>query len=305
MKNSISIITYISISIAVILWGFSFIWTNSLLLQDLPVFTLVFFRIFLAAIILLTVSVTARKLEKVYRKDWGWFFLLASFEPFIYFIGETFGLKTVNSPILSSVIISTIPIFSLIAGRMFFNEKVTGYKILGIALTIPGILLIVFEKGGIDFTHIVGIALLFVAVFSAVGYAVVVKRLAGKYNSYTIVSYQNIIGTLYFLPCFLLCDSETFSIDTILNITILKPLLFLSVLCSSVAFILFVNSVKDIGITRSNVFTSLVPAISAFGAYIIGQEGMSYWKIIGVIIVVAGVILAQREKESQKRHLRV
>jgi len=251
-----------------------------------------------ASIILLTISIAAKKLERVAKKDWGWFLFLVFLEPFIYFIGETFGLKIVNSPTLSSIIISTIPIFALIAGKIFYNEKITGFNIFGISITIPGILMIVFEKGGIDFSHSLGILLLLVAVLAAVGFSVVVKQLALKYNSYTIVTYQHLLGAIFFLPFFLYHESNAFSFNSLINADILKPLLFLAALCSSLAFILFINSIKALGIARSNIFTTLVPVISAFGAFMLGQEGMSIRKIVGIVIVVVGVIIAQRQKKS-------
>jgi len=299
MKNSPNFFIYISICTAVILWGFSFIWSNSLLQQNFPVFSLVFLRMTFAAIILLTVSKISGKLQKVAKQDWWWFLLLVSLEPFIYFIGETFGLKIVNSPTLGSIIISTIPIFGLIAGSIFYREKITGFNIFGISITLPGILMVVFEQGGMKFSNTTGVILLFVAVFAAVGYSVVVKQLAVKYNSYTIVTYQHLLGALFFLPLFLYNDYGTFSISDLNNKEIIRPLLFLAALCSSLAFILFINSIKILGVARSNIFTSLVPVVSAFGAFLLGQEGLSVRKIIGIIIVVVGVIIAQKQKIAQ------
>jgi len=291
------IVIYISVSLAVIFWGLSFIWTNSLLLQGFPVYTLVFFRMTIAAVILSLVSFIAGKVEKIKVSDYGWFLLLVLLEPFIYFIGETFGLKIINSPTLGSIIISTIPIFALIAGVFFYKERITLLNVFGITITLPGILMVVFEKGSIDISHYSGILLLFVAVFSAVGYSMVVKKLAHRYNSYTIVTYQHILGAIYFLPLFLYNDYRDFSLQS-LTIDVIKPLMFLAVLCSCVAFILFINSIKELGIARANIFTTLVPVVSAFGAYLLGHEMMSFRKIIGIVIVVLGVIIAQRQKRT-------
>lgn len=297
MKNrGEAIIVYSSIITAVIFWGFSFIWTNSLLRQNFPPIALVFFRMLFAAILLFIVSFAARKLEKVKRKDYGWFLLLVLLEPFIYFLGETFGLQIVNSPTLGSIIIATIPIFALVPGMLIYKEKITAINIVGVFVTLPGILLVVFDKGAISVDHYWGILLLFLAVFAAVGYSVVVKRLAKTYNSYTIATYQHILGALYFLPLFLIYDYDTFSLS-MFTPDVLKPLLFLAILCSCTAFILFINSIKALGIARANIFTTLVPAISAFGAYMLGQESLNLMKIAGITIVVAGVIVAQREKK--------
>ncbi len=296
------IVIYISVITAVVLWGFSFIWTNSLLLQDFPVYSLVFFRMTIAAILLSIISFSAKKIEKVHKQDRGWFLLLVLLEPFIYFIGETFGLKIINSPTLGSIIISTIPIFALVAAVAFYKERVTAINIFGISITLPGILLVVFEGGAIDVTHYTGIILLFIAVFSAVGYSVVVKKLASRYNSYTIVTYQHILGALYFLPLFLYNDYSSFTIKSLTS-DILMPLLYLSVLCSGVAFILFINSIKILGIARANIFTSLVPVVSAFGAYMLGHEMMNIRKVAGIVIVVLGVIIAQRQKKTKPEKL--
>ncbi|MHC1781134.1 MAG: DMT family transporter [Bacteroidales bacterium] len=290
------ILVYIAICTAVILWGFSFIWTNSLLIKGFPVYSLVFLRMAIAALVLSIVSFAGKKIQKIKKKDFGWFLLLVLLEPFIYFIGETFGLKIINSPTLGAIIISTIPIFASVAGLLIYKEKITAINIFGITITLPGILLVVFQDGAINVSHYTGILLLFIAVFSAVGYSVVVKRLAETYNSYTIVTYQHILGALYFLPLFLINDYSSFRIGSLTS-DIIQPILYLAILCSGLAFILFITSIKELGIARTNIFTALVPVVSAFGAYIFGHDSLNIRKVTGIIIVVAGVIVAQRQKK--------
>ncbi len=296
MASNKKSIVYISISIAVIFWGISFLWSTSILQQGFPVFSLTFFRMTFAAIVLSIVSFSLKKVTRIERKDWGWFLLLVFLEPFIYFIGETMGLKTLNSPTISSVIISTIPIVALIAGVFIYKERISRLNTFGILITLPGILLMVFDRDDLGIDRNIGIFYLMIAVFAAVGYSVVVKKLAEKYNSYTIVTFQHILGSLFFLPLFLIFDFPNFTIDSI-TLDILKPLLYLSVLCSGVAFILFINSIKALGVARANIFTAMVPVVSAIAAFAMGQDTISFRKIIGVIIVVAGVIIAQRKKK--------
>jgi len=254
-----------------------------------------------AAVILSIVSFSLKKITKIERKDWGWFLLLVFLEPFLYFIGETMGLKTLNSPTISSVIVSTIPIVALIAGVFIYNERISRLNTFGILITLPGILLMVFDKDNFGIDKHIGILWLMMAVFAAVGYSVVVKKLTDKYNSYTIVTFQHILGALFFLPFFLILDYSTFTSNTF-TLDILKPLLYLSVLCSSLAFILFINSIKELGVARANIFTAIVPVISALAAFAIGQDTLSLRKVIGVLVVVTGVIIAQRKKKITANH---
>ena len=301
MASNKKALVYLSVSTAVFLWGVSFLWSNSILQQGFPPFSLMFFRMAFAAVILSIVSFSLKKITKIERKDWGWFLLLVFLEPFLYFIGETMGLKTLNSPTISSVIVSTIPIVALIAGVFIYNERISRLNTFGILITLPGILLMVFDKDNFGIDKHIGILWLMMAVFAAVGYSVVVKKLTDKYNSYTIVTFQHILGALFFLPFFLILDYSTFTSNTF-TLDILKPLLYLSVLCSSLAFILFINSIKELGVARANIFTAIVPVISALAAFAIGQDTLSLRKVIGVLVVVTGVIIAQRKKKITANH---
>lgn len=297
-KKVNSVIIYLSIVLAVVFWGFSFIWTNSLLKTGMAPFTLILLRLIFASIILFAISGLSGKLEKIKKEDIKWFLLLVSLEPFLYFIGETLGIKTLGSPTLSSIIISTIPIFASFAGVMVYKEKLTTINFIGIFLTIPGILLVVFENGGLGVSSYNGIMLLFIAVFAAVGYSLTVKKLSGKYNSYSIVTYQHSIGALYFIPLFLIFEADSFSFSAIDGSSIIA-LIALAFFCSSLAFIFFINSIKELGVARANVFTTIVPAVAAIGAYFLGHEGLSIRKGVGIVIVIAGVIIAQRQKKAK------
>ncbi|NLB67104.1 MAG: DMT family transporter, partial [Bacteroidales bacterium] len=172
---------YISIITATILWGFSFIWTNDLIAMGVPIFIFIFMRMLLSGVIMFAFSTITRTLQKVASKDIKWMFLLAFFEPFVYFIGESYGLKITGSATLSAVIIATIPIFTMIMGRLLFNEYLSRVNVAGIITAVLGIVLFVWN-GSISSENYYGILFLLLAVAGAVGYSSICKRLTGTYN---------------------------------------------------------------------------------------------------------------------------
>lgn len=283
---------YIAIFFAIFFWGFSFIWTNQILLEDIPVFTFIFFRMLIAGLLLFVFSKVTGKLQKIQKGDCKLLLLMAFFEPFIYFMGETFGLQATNSPTLSALIIALIPVFAMLSGVIVYKEKVTWINVLGILATIPGILLMVLNTGDMTPEYWWGIALLFVAIFGSVGYSTVVKGLS-KYNSFTIATYQFVFGAVLFFPCFLIFNGD-YQITGLLELNILKPILYLAVLCSCLSFVLYIFSIKTLGIARSSVFTSLIPAVSAVGAYLYGYETFTWQQILGILIVTLGVAITQK-----------
>ena len=258
----------------------------------MPVYALVFLRMVIASVILLTFVLFTKQLEWPRKKDLKWFLLLAFTEPFLYFIGETFGMKLTGSSTLCSVIIATIPIFSMTFAMMVFREQVSKSNMTGIFLTLPGICLVVFEQEFGKVEHPAGLAMMFLAVFSAVAFSLVIKKLAVKYSSITLTTWQHLLGAIYFLPLFFFFDYQT--VNT-LSFTweLIRPLLFLAVFCSCLCFFLFINTVQELGISRTATFTSLIPVITAVGAFLLGEEALSIRKILGIVIVVTGLILSQ------------
>lgn len=294
MKRDPLTITYLCTTLAIVLWGFSFVWTNDILQRGVEPFTFLFIRLFLAGVILYIGSRLAGKLEKIDRKDYKWVTLMAFFEPFIYFIGETYGMKATNSAIISAVIIATIPVFTLIAERILYRIPLTVFKIFGTAITIPGIIMVTMKDGEhTSAEHMYGILLLFLAVAGSIGYSSVVKKLSGKYNSITITTYQFVVGSLFFLPLFLSYGLDGLN-STFFSKEVMVPLIALTLLCSCLSFACWVASIKRLGMTRTSIFSALIPAVSALGAAMLGQESVTIMAVVGIAVVISGVIIAQK-----------
>ena len=286
-------LTYIVSLSAVILWGASYIWSDSLINNNIPIFYFVFVRIFIAGVALFALNLLTRKLCRIEKKDIPWFLLLAFCEPFIYFLCETYGIKETGSPTISAMAIATIPIFSIFAGLLFFREKITPLNIFGILLSLGGIVLVAMARGELGENFILGLVFLLVAVISEVGHASITKKLSGGYPSQVIVMYQFLIGSVYLLPLFLFKGLDGFSAEKYLSWEVWKPILCLALLCSSLAFSLWVGTIKKLGVAKSSIFSALIPVVSALIAGLIGQEMLNPRQWMGVAICTVGVVLSQ------------
>ena len=291
MSNS-KLLVYLVSVFAIILWGISYIWTDILIKLDIPVFYFVFVRILLAGIILFLFNAASGRVTRIHRKDLPKFLLLALFEPFIYFLCESYGLKETGSPTLSAMIIATIPLFSIVAGRLFFNERINIVNIAGIILSLSGICLVVMSKDQIGENVVIGIILLVIAVLSEVGHASVTKSLSKNYCSQVIVMYQFLIGSVYLLPLFITKGLDNFSMRY-LSAEVLYPIFCLAFLCSSLAFSLWVSTIKSLGVAKSSIFSALIPVVAAIVAWILGHESLNVRQAIGILLSTVGVILSQ------------
>ncbi len=287
------VLTYIASIFAITLWGMSYIWTDKILALGIPVFYFVFVRILLAGLTLFLFNTAYGRIKRIQRKDLPKFLLLAFCEPFIYFLCETYGIKVTGSPTISAMVIATIPIFSIGAGMIFFKEKINFINILGIVFSLVGIVMVAMAKGEVGEHFIWGIVLLLIAVIAEVGHASLTKSLAGNYSSQIIVMYQFLIGSIYLLPLFLWKGLDGFNKEVYFSAEVWYPLICLAILCSSLAFSLWVSTIKNLGVAKSSIFSALIPVAAAIIAWAIGHELLNSRQWIGVAVSTAGVILSQ------------
>jgi drug/metabolite transporter (DMT)-like permease len=293
---------YIMLFASMFFWGMSFIWYKQAYPGFHPI-SLVLLRLIISFGLLILYSFFLKRQSWPKFKDLKFFLLLAFFEPLMYFLGESFGMQIVSST-LASILIATIPLFSSLAAFYFYKERFTAFKYLGILLSFLGVLFVVYFDGSIGNSSIKGIILMMLAVMSAVGYSLVLKRLLIDYSALIIVTIQNMIGIIYFFPIFLIYEAKGFIMN---NYTLhdFMPVIYLAVFASTFSFIFYIEGVKKIGITRAIVFTNFVPIVTAIFAIIILKERMSFIKIAGICLTIAGLLMTQMNAYPKLKILKI
>jgi drug/metabolite transporter (DMT)-like permease len=165
-------------------------------------------------------------------------------------------------------------------------------KVAGIAVRFIGVLLVLVGKDLSLEASPKGVSLMFLAVLSAVFYSLIISKLATKYKPLTIVQIQSILGAILFFPIFLFTDLKpTLHMDLTWDAAL--PVIFLGIFPSSISFIFFTTAVREIGITRANVFTNFIPVFTALISWYYLNESFTGTKLLGIPVVLAGLMLAQ------------
>lgn len=280
-----------------IFWSLSFIWFKIANETYLPL-TIVFIRLVIAVIILTLYLFITNGFIKIKKADRKYFFILALFEPFFYFLGESYGLTYVSATV-GSVIISTIPVIAAIGAWIFLKERLKTINYIGIVISFTGVLIFIFNRDGSMSFNIKGLSLLLLAVVSAVGFNLTLSRLVGTYSPVFIVTVQNIIGVILFLPVFAFTDFKNF-INTPFVFKSFIPVIELSIFASCGAFILFGYAVRKIGVSRANVFTNFIPVFTAIFSFFMLGDKLTLQNIAGMLIVIAGLLMSQVNGRNKK-----
>lgn len=288
-------VVYAGVLVAMVFWSFSFIWYKDVYLYLLP-FTTIFLRLAISSVLLFLFSWSFKKLEKVKPSDYKFILLLAFFEPFLYFIGESLGMQ-IMTPTSAAVIISVIPLLVPVLAFLMLHEKLSVKNILGIFISFLGVMLVIANKDFEFRASMTGVLLMSLAVVGAVFYSVLLKKLTASYNPFTLITWQNTVGTIMFLPLVLVYDVKSWT-PAMFKIKAAVPLLELAVFASSVAFLLYTNGVRKIGAVRANIFTNLIPVMTAFLSFLLLNEKLFFHNIIGIAVVIGGLILSQLDSIS-------
>jgi drug/metabolite transporter (DMT)-like permease len=281
---------YLFMVFSMIFWGMSFIWYKQAFLHFGPI-TIILLRLMISAPLLLLSALVFNKLRWPRKKDLKLFMMLALFEPLLYFIGESYGLLYISST-LASVLIATIPLITPFIGYYLFKERLTVNNYMGIVVSFIGVILVVYIEGRSGNAPWFGILLIVLAILSTQGYVVFLTRLSRDYNALSIVWFQNLLGALGFLPLFLIFEAKDFSL-TSMKLQDFLPVLYLSFFASSLAFLFFVQGVRDLGITKATVFTNFIPVVTALFAFFILNEKISVLKAVGIFVTITGLFMSQ------------
>jgi drug/metabolite transporter (DMT)-like permease len=219
------------------------------------------------------------------------FALAALFEPFLYFIFESYGLLNA-APVVSSAVIATIPLFTPIAAFFFLKERLTPWNIAGFIISFFGVIFMLLNKNLELTVSAKGVIFLFSAVMVAVAYSISLRKLTLLYKPLTITFVQNVIGMIYFIPMVFIMEKVTPSNIMSFNHYII-PLLSLGVFASSISYTLWAFAFSKLGAAKANIYSNLIPVFTAIFSCIIIGENLNIQKILGILLVIGGLILSQ------------
>ena len=270
--------------------------------------TLIVLRFSLAIVLMLLVGLLFRGhevlgLQRVEKRDIPLFVLGGLFQPFLYFIFETYTYQSFASPTIAEAMLSTQPIMAPILAFIILREKVTRNNVVGILISTVGMLLLLLV-GANNFAlgNPWGVLLAIVTVSMSVGYTIILRRIPTRYSSLSIVFYVQLVALVLFYAVWGVFDRQSLQ-DTIAPLSAdLSPVIavgYLAVFASVTAFILFCYTVRQIGVTRANVFNNVRPVFTALLMWVIFDEQLPIWKWVGIIVIVIGLFISQKQRKIE------
>lgn len=177
----------------------------------------------------------------------------------------------------------TAPIFSVILAKFFLNERVEKETIIGIFITLIGIIFILDPRTfSFDSKQSLGSIMALGAGFFYSAMALTAKPLMKKVSGYNVAFWQCIVITFMFL-FFLRIDSVSIVYKN------WWQLATLGIVCTGISLVLFMEGIKKVKAQKIFIVTALEPLASSVFALIILKEVPSLLTLVGAMLILYGV----------------
>ncbi len=292
---------YLLMILATFFWSGAFI-AGKLSTPYIPPFTLTFLRFVIATFLLfLFIKFKEKKLYKPTKEDIPIFLFTGIIGMFGYHILFFYSLKYTTA-INSSIIGSTNPIITTLLGIIILGDKLSLRKILGIFISIFGIIFTITNGkiaslGSVVFN--IGDIYMILAVIMWASYSVFSKKVCHRYKPIDLTFYSFLFCTVFLIP-FVLFENPWSKLSVAPTSTYFA-ILYMSIFASIIGYLIQQISIKEIGASSTNIFINLVPVFSMILSTLILHEVLTTIKIVSALIIICGVYISQKSSLTAKK----
>lgn len=268
-----------------VIWGIPYLFIK-IAVGELTPASLVLLRTAIGAALLLPIAAARSELGPL-LPHWRWIAVYTFVEVAAPWFLLSDAERRISSS-LSGLLIALVPsIGAILAWATGSDDRLDARRVFGLVLGFLGVAALVgLDVGATDLGAVGEVAL--VALGYAVGALIIARKLSGlplvglvaASLALTMVAYAP-VGIAQLPPA-------------LPSPPVVVSVVVLGVVCTALAFLLFLPLVKEVGAARATVITYVNPAVAlALGVAVLG-EPLTFPIILGFVLIVLGSLLATR-----------
>ena len=276
-------LSFLAILSVMVIWAGSFIFIT-FGISDISPLSLSFWRFIVATPLLIPFVSKRPSLGEIP----GFIVLGVSGVSLLYYLQFTALLYT--TPTNASILINTAVIFIAAFSAIFFNERLKFQQYIGILVAFVGIVLVISEgKLSLSGKSFKGDLMMIANGLLWAIYTVYGKKFMGKYSAIELVFWSFVFGVVTLTP-FVALSGLDFPSAPLTWISIL----YLSVLCSGFAYVVWYHAVDRLGAAKTSVFIYLIPLFTAALSTAVLGEVITAFKAMGGLLTIVGLYMAEK-----------
>ena len=275
--------SYVYLLTTFMLWGSLYV-VSQFVLGKIPTFTVAMFRYLIAFIALSLISLKSEK-EKIEKSDYKYFFIMGFIGYFISVDCQLLGTKIAGGS-MASLINSLNPVIISVMAMIILNEKLEMNKIVGIVLSLAGVL--------ISFIAVIGWAFM----------SVISRKISNKYSALTLTKVSMLIATICNIPVSFLEVQMTHPLIQV-DLGAVLGLVYMGVICTAFTNILWNKSLSLLPANTCSAFYPIQTLTSSFLGVVVFHEVLTTSFVLGSAFIIVGVLISLLFKKRTRKEKEV
>ena len=286
-KARVNTWAHIALIGANLIYGLNFSIAKYAMPVHIKPFALVSLRSVMAAIMFWVASLFIPK-ESVKGRDLLYLFACSFFG---VVINQTLFLVGLNmtSPINSSIILATNPIFAFVFAALILGENISLAKGTGLAIGLSGVMILILRNGMPDMgsSTFLGDVYTLINTISWAFYTVIIKKMLEKYHPITVMKWTFFFGMFTNIPIgYSQWSTTDWSAITFYGWLSIG---FVVVFATFFGYLLLTLGLRRLSPTIVSTYTYTQPVIAAYLATLLGQDHVSLVMVVAALLIFAGV----------------
>jgi drug/metabolite transporter (DMT)-like permease len=281
-------VIYIKLLLMSLLWGGTFLATR-VASQFVTPFQGAFLRFLIAATGLVIVFLFSKQRFPKWNLNSFLLTILMSFSGIIAYNYFFFNALSLLPASRASLLVSINPIIILLLSVLFYGEKLTPIKVLGVLLSLFGAVVVIsrgnishlFDSFGRGEIFAIGCPV------SWAIYSILNKQLMNTQTPLFTTMMSSILGVICLLP---LAQNDGLYFSNLPQNAWLC-LAYLGLAGTVLGFVWYAEGIETVGIVKTSIFNNLVPVFGVLLSVVILKEEVSFSVLFGGLLVLLGIAL--------------
>lgn len=289
--------SFIMVILAGIFWGLISIFIRKLNAVGFDSFDIMFFRAWIAVIIMfIFMLIFKRELLKIRIKD-IWMFIGTGLLSLTFFSFCYFSTIVRSGASVAVVLLYTSPIFVMLMSAVFFKEKITVKKIVALILTFAGCVMVAGLIGSGIRMDAMSLLIGLGAGFGYALYSIFGGFAVNKYSSITITFYTMLFSGIVLL--FVCNPVEIVNKVTAEGPSLLPYVMGTAIVCTVLPYLCYTYGLKYMEKSKAAVLVTVEPLVGTLLGIFAYGEDHGIFKIVGIVLIFASVIMLSIEKKTK------
>ncbi len=296
MKNTLIGSLYLILASSI--WGGMYV-VVKVVVAVIPPLELVWMRYLIALVALVIIGLVTKQNWRIKRHHFGIIIAIAIIGYVISIVTQETGTM-LSTAQMGAIITSTTPAFMVLFASLILKERLSLKKAISVSLATIGVIIIV----GIDDINVSstlgGVSLIIAALTWAL-MSVLIKRLPSDYSQIVVTAYAALIAVVVLTP-FVIPKLPQIDLNDFINPTIWGGLMYLGVISTSIAFLLWNRGLQMLNASSGGVFFFFQPVVGTLLGWLILGETISITFWIGSVLILFGVLIVIKDSQEEQNH---